>query len=87
MGQPELYTYTVALLIIGGALFYQSLTRNSVLLRRLGLLAIGLAVAKVFLVDITGLGGLIRVFSLLALGLSLAGLAWLDRWARSRTGT
>ena len=35
---------------------------------------IGLAVAKVFLVDISGLGGLVRVFSLLVLGLSLAGL-------------
>ncbi|WP_170430066.1 DUF2339 domain-containing protein [Ruegeria arenilitoris] len=82
--QPELYTYTMALLVIGAALFYQSLARRSDLMRKAGLGVIGLAVAKVFLIDIAGLGGLIRVFSLLALGLALAGLAWLNRWAKLR---
>ncbi len=82
--QPELYTYTMALLLIGGVLFYQSLARRSDLMRKAGLAVIGLAVAKVFLIDIAGLGGLIRVFSLLALGLALAGLAWLNRWAKLR---
>jgi uncharacterized membrane protein len=81
VGQPELYSYTVALLTVGAALFYQSLARSSAMLRKAGLLVIGLAVAKVFVVDISGLGGLIRVFSLLFLGLALAGLAWLNRWA------
>lgn len=84
VSQPELYTYTLALLIAGAALFYQSLARRSDLLRKVGLAVIGLAVAKVFLIDIAGLGGLIRVFSLLALGLALAGLAWLNRWAKLR---
>ncbi len=82
--QPELYTYTITLLVVGGALFYQSLARRSNLMRKAGLAVIGLAVAKVFLIDIAGLGGLIRVFSLLALGLALAGLAWLNRWASLR---
>lgn len=82
--QPELYTYTMALLLIGAGLFYQSLARRSDMMRKAGLVVIGLAVAKVFLVDIAGLGGLIRVFSLLALGLALAGLAWLNRWAKLR---
>ena len=82
--QPELYTYTIALLVIGAALFYQSLARRSDVMRKAGLAVIGLAVAKVFLIDIAGLGGLIRVFSLLALGLALAGLAWLNRWAKLR---
>ncbi|NOE33631.1 MULTISPECIES: DUF2339 domain-containing protein [unclassified Ruegeria] len=82
--QPELYTYTLVLLLIGAALFYQSLARGSDLMRKAGLVVIGLAVAKVFLIDIAGLGGLIRVFSLLALGLALAGLAWLNRWAKLR---
>lgn len=85
MEQPELYSYTVALLVIGAGVFYQSLARPSALLRKVGLVFIGLAVAKVFFVDISGLGGLIRVFSLLFLGLSLAGLAWLNRWAAART--
>ncbi len=82
--QPELYTYTITLLVVGAALFYQSLARHSDLMRKAGLAVIGLAVAKVFLIDIAGLGGLIRVFSLLALGLALAGLAWLNRWAKLR---
>ena len=84
MGQPELYSYTVALLLLGAGLFYRSLARGGALLRRAGLVVIGLVVAKVFLVDIAGLGGLTRVFSLLLLGLSLAGLAWLNRWAQAR---
>ncbi|WP_289043151.1 DUF2339 domain-containing protein [uncultured Aliiroseovarius sp.] len=82
--QPELYSYTVVLLAMGIGLFYQSLARPNAYLRKAGLLFIGLAVAKVFLVDIRGLGGLIRVFSLLFLGFSLAGLAWLNRWATVR---
>lgn len=86
MGQPELYTYTVVLLVAGAAVFYQSLAARSVMMRRAGLVLIGLAVAKVFLIDISGLGGLTRVFSLLVLGLSLAGLAWLNRWADAQEG-
>ncbi len=82
--QPELYSYTITLLVVGAGLFYQSLARRSDLMRKAGLAVIGLAVAKVFLIDIAGLGGLIRVFSLLALGLALAGLAWLNRWAKLR---
>ena len=85
--QPELYSYTLALLLIGAALFYQSLSRRNALLRKAGLAVIGLAVAKVFLIDISGLGGLIRVFSLLFLGLALAGLAWLNRWASGQGET
>ena len=79
--QPELYSYTVALLLTGGALLYQAIARHSVLLRRLAMAVIGITVAKVFLIDAAGLSGLTRVFSFLALGLSLAGLAWLNRWA------
>ena len=84
MTQPELYSYTIALLLIGGGLFYQSLARRSALMRKAGLFVIGAAVAKVFFVDITGLEGLTRVFSLLVLGLSLAGLAWLNKWAQGQ---
>ncbi len=82
--QPELYSYTIALLIVGAVLLWQAIARRSVGLRRLALGLIGLTVAKVFLVDAAGLSGLMRVFSFLALGLSLAGLAWLNRWAATR---
>jgi uncharacterized membrane protein len=79
--QPELYTYTVALLLAGGVLLQQSLARRSAGLRRLAMAVIAVAIAKVFLMDAAGLAGLLRVFSFLALGLVLAGLAWLNRWA------
>jgi uncharacterized membrane protein len=82
--QPELYSYTVALLLAGGGLLYQALARRSSLLRRVAMTVIALTVAKVFLIDASGLAGLLRVFSFLALGLALAGLAWLNRWAAGR---
>lgn len=83
--QGELYSYTVILLIIGAAGLYKSIVSRNSTIRKIGLTVIGLAVAKVFLVDISGLGGLTRVFSLLFLGLSLAGLAWLNRWAETKS--
>jgi uncharacterized membrane protein len=86
ISQPEQYTYTVVLLGLGALLFYQSLARRSAPLRKAGLVVIGLAVAKVFAIDVTDLDGLTRVFSLLVLGLALAALAWLNRWAQARDG-
>ena len=83
--QGELYTYTVALLLLGGAALYQAIASRSPLLRRVGMGIIGLTIAKVFLIDISGLSGLTRVAAFLALGLSLAGLAWLNRWAAERS--
>jgi uncharacterized membrane protein len=79
--QGELYTYTLALMLVGAGLFYQAIARRSVMLRRVAMAVVGLTVAKVFLLDASGLTGLTRVVSLLGLGLSLAGLAWLNRWA------
>lgn len=84
--QPELYSYTVALLVLGAVLLWQAIAKGSPLLRRMAMGVIAVTVAKVFLIDISGLSGLIRVFSFLALGLSLAGLAWLNRWAAARMG-
>lgn len=84
--QAELYSYTVALMLLGAALLYQAIARRSQVLRRIGMAVITLTIAKVFLVDASGLTGLTRVFSFLALGLSLAGLAWLNRWAAGQQG-
>ena len=80
--QPEQYSYTIVLLGLCALLFYQSLARRSAMIRKAGLVVIGLALAKVFLVDVTDLDGLTRVFSLLVLGLALAALVWLNRWAQ-----
>lgn len=84
--QPELYSYTVALMAVGAGLLYQAVARRSPGLRRAAMAVIALTVAKVFLIDAAGLSGLTRVASFLALGLSLAGLAWLNRWAAGRQG-
>ncbi len=78
--QPELYTYTVAMLLLAAGLLALAYARRSPLIRKLALAAVALAVAKVFLIDMAGLSGLIRVASFLVLGLVLAGLAWVNRW-------
>ncbi|MEM7569861.1 MAG: DUF2339 domain-containing protein [Pseudomonadota bacterium] len=82
----ELYTYTLVMVMLGAGLITQSIRKQNPTLRKAGLIVVGLTVAKVFLIDISGLGGLVRVFSLLLLGLSLAGLAWLNRWADQQSG-
>ena len=79
--QGELYSYTLALMLLGAGLLYQAIARRSGLLRRVAMAVIGLTIAKVFLLDAAGLTGLTRVVSFLGLGLCLAGLAWLNRWA------
>ena len=84
MRQEELYSYTVALILLGAGLLYQAIASRSVGLRRVAMAVIGLTAAKVFLIDAAGLSGLTRVVSFLGLGLSLAGLAWLNRWAAGR---
>ena len=84
--QPELYSYTIAMMVLGSGLLYQAIARRSQILRRIAMAVIALTIAKVFLVDASGLTGLTRVFSFLALGLSLAGLAWLNRWAAGQGG-
>lgn len=83
--QEELYSYTVAMLLIGAGLLYQAIARRSSTLRAVAMAVIGLTAAKVFLIDAAGLSGLTRVLSFLGLGLSLAGLAWLNRWAGQAT--
>ncbi len=79
--QGELYSYTLAMMLLGAGLLYQAIARRSGLLRRVAMAVIGLTIAKVFLLDAAGLTGLTRVVSFLGLGLCLAGLAWLNRWA------
>jgi len=76
---PELYSYTVAMLLSAVALLFLAFARRSDLLRKVAMLGIALTIAKVFLIDMSGLAGLTRVASFLGLGLSLAGLAWINR--------
>lgn len=80
----EQYSYTITLLLLGSGLLVAALRSRRSTLRKVALAVIGLAIAKVFLIDMSGLTGLIRVFSFLALGLSLVALAWLNRWMTER---
>lgn len=75
----ELYSYTVAMLLISVSLLFFGFSRRSTLIRKLAIIGVGLTIAKVFLIDMSGLTGLIRVASFLGLGLSLAGLAWVNQ--------
>ncbi len=88
---PELYTYTLAMLIASVGLLMFAFSRRSDILRKVAMAGVALTVAKVFLVDMSGLSGLIRVMSFMGLGLSLVGLAWLNRkmtaqWERGGAG-
>ncbi|MGO4908052.1 DUF2339 domain-containing protein [Pseudorhodobacter sp. W20_MBD10_FR17] len=76
---PELYSYTLAMLIASVVLLVLAFGQRSDILRKVAMAGVALTVAKVFLVDMSGLSGLIRVFSFMGLGLSLVGLAWLNR--------
>jgi uncharacterized membrane protein len=84
VAQGELYAYTFALLVAGGVLLARAVLAGRSDLRKLGLVVIGVAAAKAFLIDASGLDGLLRVGAFLGLGLSLAGLAWVNGWAVAR---
>jgi uncharacterized membrane protein len=79
--QGELYSYTVALMLVGAGLLALAILRRSAALRWAAMTVIALTIAKVFLLDAAGLVGLMRVVSFLGLGLGLAGVAFLNRWA------
>ena len=69
------------------ALLVLAFVRQSPLLRKLALVAVGLTVAKVFLIDMSGLDGLLRVMSFLVLGLVLAAMAWVNRILQKNEST
>ncbi len=81
-GDGELYSYSVAgLLLAIGAILGATRWRLADLYRA-GLALLAVVIAKIFLVDMSGLEGLWRVASFMGLGLSLLGLAWLHRHMR-----
>ena len=57
------------------ALLALGMWRRRADLRQAGLAEVAIAAAKVFLLDMAGLGGLWRVLAFLGLGLTLIGLA------------
>ena len=75
----ELYAYTLLMLVTSIVVLLLAYKRRSVGLRKLAMAGVALTIAKVFLVDMSGLSGLTRVFSFMGLGLALLGLTWLNR--------
>ncbi|WP_370275070.1 DUF2339 domain-containing protein [Pararhodobacter marinus] len=82
--QGELYAYTLALLAAGAVAMAVALRTGRHMIRVAGLALIGVAAAKAFLIDASGLSGLMRVGAFLGLGLSLVALAWLNAWVTAR---
>ena len=70
----ELWAYSGAWLMLGAALMLAGWRSGQRGLRLAALALVALVAAKVFLVDMAGLGGLWRVLSFLGLGLSLIAL-------------
>lgn len=87
VSQGELYSYTIAMMLGSVALLFFAFARRSTLLRKLAMAGIAVTIAKVFLIDMSGLTGLIRVASFLGLGLALSALAWLSRAMTARWDT
>lgn len=73
-GQAELWSYTVAMLVIGLALLAAGFLRRNRLLRLLSAGYIVAAVLKAFLVDLANLEGFTRALSFIGLGLALVGI-------------
>jgi uncharacterized membrane protein len=72
----EIYTYSVAWLLLGIGLLITGTLQHDKTLRIASLIVMILTVGKVFLYDAAALTGLYRVFSFLLLGLILIGLSW-----------
>jgi uncharacterized membrane protein len=72
----EIYSYSVAWLLLGIGLLFGGVIKKNKILRYASLVIILLAVGKVFLYDTSGLQGLYRIFSFLGLGFSLIGLSY-----------
>jgi uncharacterized membrane protein len=75
----ELYLYSVVWLAFGVALLALGMWRRVPAARHAGMAVVCLTIAKVFLVDMSGLGELLRVFSFLGLGAVLLALAYFYR--------
>ncbi len=78
----EWYLYSVAWLAFAVAALVIGLVRGNDWLRRVGLIGVGLVVAKVFLSDMAELDGVLRALSFIGLGGALVGLGYAYRRLR-----
>jgi uncharacterized membrane protein len=75
----EFYAYSAVWIVYALALLAVGILRDSVALRYASLSVLSIAVAKVFLYDMSDLTGLYRVASFLGLGLTLIGIGYIYR--------
>ncbi|MCF7480665.1 DUF2339 domain-containing protein [Vibrio sp. J1-1] len=73
----ELFSYSVAGLLVGGLLTWAGVMRKSMNLQHIGLIILACVALKVFLWDVRSLDGFWRAISFLGLGASLIALGWL----------
>jgi uncharacterized membrane protein len=73
----ELFSYSVAGLVVGGLLTWGGVTRKALTVQRIGLIVLACVALKVFLWDVRTLDGFWRAISFLGLGASLMALGWL----------
>jgi len=85
-GDAEWYSYSVAWLLYGAALLALGIWRGAKALRYGALAIILIAVAKVFLLDMSALTGIFRVLSFLGLGLALVAIGFCYQRFVPRTG-
>ena len=71
---PEVWSYSVAWLALGLAFLFYGLWRGSTEARLASAVLVVLSVLKVFLYDLTGIGGFWRAFSMICLGAVLIGI-------------
>ena len=75
--EGELYTYSLVWLLISVAIMMYGAYRNKSDVKKVGIFALLIVIAKAFFWDMSDLDGLWRVISFLGLGLSLLGVAFL----------
>ncbi|HCZ9279656.1 TPA: DUF2339 domain-containing protein [Vibrio alginolyticus] len=73
----ELFSYSVAGLLVGGLLTWRGVTQQGLMMQRVGLVVLACVALKVFLWDVSSLDGFWRAISFLGLGTSLIALGWL----------
>ena len=75
----ELYTYSVVWMLIAAGVMTAAQKLTNQTLYRAGMALLLIVVAKLFVIDMSGLTGLWRVASFMGLGLALLALAWLHQ--------
>lgn len=79
VASAELYSYSLAWLIVNGLVLASGFIFGSAELRRWGLILLIVVVLKVFIIDMSSLDGIWRAFSFLGLGAALVAVGWFYR--------